>query len=278
MKWFKHFSDNHRGQTVQTLMNEFGHAGPCAYYFIMEMCAEKLESKEIDSGFVFTFKRPYFDNILRMKRKSTDNILRTLSESGVLKSESNDNEVRIEMPILANLLDRDMKKPRLVRALNAQNTRLDKDKDKDKELDKDLFIPGQVNKSPRPARKRPSSESTELNKKIWKSYFDAYFKRYNVEPIRNATVNTQISKIGKRLGEDSVDVVAFFVSSNNSLYLQSLHQVGLCLMHAESLHTQWRRGRAITQNDVRSFEKNQAKFDAANSFSLGFDDERKLIE
>jgi hypothetical protein len=147
MRWFKHFSDNHRGQTVQTLMNDHGHAGVAAYYIIMELCAEKFEpivQKKGDplsehSDFVFTFKRPYFDNVLRMKRKRSENVLRTLSESGVLIAEVTQNEVKIEMPILAKLLDRDMKKPRLKRESNAQKPRLDKDLDldKDKDLDKE---------------------------------------------------------------------------------------------------------------------------------------------
>lgn len=94
-----------------------------------------------------------------------------------------------------------------------------------------------------------------LNQKIWDSYKNAYFLRYKVEPMRNATVNAQISNLGKRLGEEAIKVIAFYVSSNNSFYLQKLHQVGPCLADAESLRTQWARGKAITQNDVRNFEK-----------------------
>ena len=137
MKWYKHFTDNHRGQIVQNLINLYGHAGPCAYYFIMELCAEKIEKsnfEEISGEFLFVFKRPYFDNVLRMKRKSTDNILRTLSESNALLSEPNDNEVRIKFPKLLNLLDRDLKKARSDRARDALKARLDKDKDKDKDI------------------------------------------------------------------------------------------------------------------------------------------------
>lgn len=100
-----------------------------------------------------------------------------------------------------------------------------------------------------------NSASKELNKKIWESYFEAYKSRYGVEPVRNAKVNGIVSSLGKRLGEDAVAVVAFFLTSNNSYYLQRTHAIDCCLRDAESLHVQWQKGRAITQKDVQEFSK-----------------------
>lgn len=95
----------------------------------------------------------------------------------------------------------------------------------------------------------------DLNKKIWQAYSDAYELRYKVPPVRNASVNAKISQLGKRLGEEAVLVVKFFLTHNDSFYLKSLHAIGLCLANAESLRTQMLRGRAVTGNDVREFEK-----------------------
>ena len=95
----------------------------------------------------------------------------------------------------------------------------------------------------------------EVNKKIWESYFNAYRLRYGVEPVRNATVNTQISNLRKRLGEEACKVVEFYLSHNDSFYLKSTHSVGLCLKDCESLRTQMLRGTAITNSMVKSFEK-----------------------
>lgn len=112
------------------------------------------------------------------------------------------------------------------------------------------------------SEKPTSSESPKtevvvegLNKRIWESYRQAYLTRYKVDPARNATVNTQISQLGKRLGEEAVEVIAFYLGSNNGYYVQRCHPVGACLSDAESLRTQWLRGRAITRNDVKDFEK-----------------------
>lgn len=94
-----------------------------------------------------------------------------------------------------------------------------------------------------------------LNAEIWESYKNAYFQRWKVEPTRNAKVNTNIKQLGLRLGTDAVSVVEFYLKHNDSNYLRNQHPIGLCLTNAEGLHTQWKIGKPITQNDVRNFEK-----------------------
>lgn len=110
-----------------------------------------------------------------------------------------------------------------------------------------------------PARskiKRPPEEK-EANKILWSAYFEAYKKRYNVEPVRNASVNAKISQLAKRLGADAIPVVEFFLQHNGAFYLQQTHAIGLCLKDAESLHTQWLKGKAVTGTMARDFEKRQ---------------------
>jgi hypothetical protein len=110
--------------------------------------------------------------------------------------------------------------------------------------------------------KRSSSEVTktdqDLNKKIWESYRESYFQRYKVEPVRNASVNAKISQLGKRVGDDALEIVKFYLQHNDGFYLKNLHSIGLCLKDCESLHTQWKRGRAITGSTIKSFEKDQS--------------------
>lgn len=107
-----------------------------------------------------------------------------------------------------------------------------------------------------PPRKQPPN--TELNRKIWNAYSEAYDTRYQKKPVRNATVNGQISQLGKRLGDDAVEVVKFYVGHNEGFYLKKVHPIGLCLQDAEALHTQWVRGRPVTSTIVRQFEKQQS--------------------
>jgi hypothetical protein len=101
------------------------------------------------------------------------------------------------------------------------------------------------------------TSASELNKKIWEGYKTAYLSRWKKEPIRNAKVNKNISELGKRLGEDAVQVVNFYVFHNDGFYIKKAHDIGLCLKDAESLHTQWFNGKQITSTSIRNFEKSQ---------------------
>jgi len=90
-----------------------------------------------------------------------------------------------------------------------------------------------------------------LNSEIWKAYSEAYFMRYGTEPVRNASVNSQIKQIGQRLGKESPDVVRFFVSHNNAFYVRGLHKVGMCLADCESIRTQWATGTTVTNRQAQ---------------------------
>lgn len=96
--------------------------------------------------------------------------------------------------------------------------------------------------------------NTEANRIAWSAYRDAYVQRYDVEPVRNATVNTQISNFVKRVGEEAPAIIAFYLTHNDAFYLKSMHQFGLALRDAEALRTQWLKNRAVTMKDVRDFE------------------------
>lgn len=98
----------------------------------------------------------------------------------------------------------------------------------------------------------------DLNRKIWDSYAKAYFARYKTEPVRNAKVNGQVSQLAKRLGEEAPDVVRFYLGHPKTFYLSKMHEFGLCLSDAEALRTQWAKGRAITNSDLKRFEKSVA--------------------
>lgn len=111
-----------------------------------------------------------------------------------------------------------------------------------------------VEQKPKAVR-RLNAADQDLNREIWQSYSNAYERRYNVKPVRNATVNSKISALRARLGAEAVGVVAFYVASSNAFYARSLHAIGLCLKDAESLRTQWVKGRAVTEADVRNLEK-----------------------
>lgn len=74
----------------------------------------------------------------------------------------------------------------------------------------------------------------------WDAYAAAYQGRYGVLPVRNATVNTQLANLVKRIGaEDAPQVAAFYVGHNSPFYVRRGHVVGALLADAEKLRTEW---------------------------------------
>lgn len=111
------------------------------------------------------------------------------------------------------------------------------------------------------APKKIEPEKKLLNSEIWESYKDAYFERYGVEPVRNASTNSKISQLASRLGTEAIQVVKFYLKHNESWYLKNTHEIGACLKDCESLRTQMVRDQPITSSLVRQFEKESAKND-----------------
>lgn len=108
---------------------------------------------------------------------------------------------------------------------------------------------------------KPETDLQAACRETWKSYSDAYFSRYETEPVRNATVNTQVKSFVKRIGaEESPPVAAFFVQSNAAFYVQRGHAFGNLLADAEKLRTEWATGRTMTGTRARQIDQSQANF------------------
>lgn len=103
----------------------------------------------------------------------------------------------------------------------------------------------------------PGDHAGDLRRAIWEAYRSEYLNRYGVEPVRNATVNGQVRSLAQRLGTHAPEVVKFYVRHPDPFYTRNTHSIGLCLKQAESLFTQYQKGRAITPLDVKRYEKAQ---------------------
>ena len=114
---------------------------------------------------------------------------------------------------------------------------------------------------------RPISKNQDLapTHETWEAYSEAYFSRYGVQPVRNATVNAQLSSFIKRIGfDESPHVAEFFVNHNNQFYVQKMHTVGLLLADAEKLRTEWVTQRQMTGTQARQADKTQARRNVFN--------------
>lgn len=110
------------------------------------------------------------------------------------------------------------------------------------------------------ATKTPAvkTEQQQANAETWQSYANAYFNRYQVEPLRNAKTNTVISNFVKAVGAEVAPAMArYYVNMNNPFYLQKVHSVGLLLSDAEQIRTQFLKNREITRQDIKRVEAAQ---------------------
>lgn len=129
-----------------------------------------------------------------------------------------------------------------------------------------LFAEAPSAPPPAPKPRKPAEPKPEApTVGTWKAYSQAYGVRYSVEPVRNATVNGQLANVVARLGaEEAPAVAAFYVRNNNSRYVSAGHSVGMLLMDAEKLRTEWATGRQTTATQARLADQTQTN---ANAFA-----------
>lgn len=144
MRWFKHYSDNYRGRSVEHLYKEFGHKGISWYYLLSEICTEKIERKPWQefgrNTMDFCFGVGFVTKALRGNITNIEKFLRSGEDLGLWTYKIVLSELHLNYPILWDLLDSDSKRARSRRDTDTTLSRLDRDKDIeiDKEQDKDV--------------------------------------------------------------------------------------------------------------------------------------------
>ena len=98
----------------------------------------------------------------------------------------------------------------------------------------------------------------------WEGYRSAYRQRYQVDPIRNAKVNSQFSQLVQRIPADEApQVSAYYVTNNNGRYVRAGHSVDCLLQDAEKLRTEWATGRRTTETQARQADRTDSLGQAA---------------
>ena len=148
MKWFKHFTDEHRGRSITDLMDRMGHMGLC-FFLLEEICAEKLEVKGDEElkpeHCVFKFNTRKVRRLLGISQRNLERLLDICQTNERLSFSFVENELEISMPNLLNLLDRDCKKARPHRAKGALRSR--SREEKEVEVEVEVSPPTQVSLS-----------------------------------------------------------------------------------------------------------------------------------
>jgi hypothetical protein len=137
MRWFKHFSDNYRGRSIDKFHDELGHTGIACYYLLLEICTEKLEATKEKTEPIFNFPLRFVQRNLRVSSTKLEVFLNIGQGLGLFSYKKTQKELQIEMPILLDLLHYDVVKSRSRRDSVKSQSSLDKERDKEREEDKD---------------------------------------------------------------------------------------------------------------------------------------------
>lgn len=119
----------------------------------------------------------------------------------------------------------------------------------------DMFPVAAVATTTKKASRTDEDPCAALRRKTWMSYSDAYFARYQTEPVRDAKANTHIKQIVASLGEEAPEVAAFFVRIQDAYYLRRSHQLDMLVSNAPSIRTQWATGRQMTGAMAQAAER-----------------------
>jgi len=103
---------------------------------------------------------------------------------------------------------------------------------------------------------KPSvEEMTATGTPVWLAYCKAYWARYGEAPVRNARQNSLCKQIVDRLGaEEAPLVAAYYLTRNDSFYVNKGHAIQYLLNDAEALRTSWKTGRTTSTIQARQQE------------------------
>ncbi len=93
----------------------------------------------------------------------------------------------------------------------------------------------------KPRRKRNPDITPEQTRPVWQAYRDAFFSRYQVEPPRNAKVNSQINQLVKKIGAKAIPLVRFYVEHGDIAAIRCRHVMDLLLKRTETYMIDWER-------------------------------------
>jgi len=143
MKFFKHFTDAHRGQSLQILRRKYDVAGIGRYWLFVELCAEKMtkhkEEEYSEKHCSFEFEKVYLMRCLGYANlKQCSSYLHALAELGLSAVQETPETYRCSMPKLLECIDRDSNRARTLRVVGAPK-RKRKNKEKEEEIEYSQF-------------------------------------------------------------------------------------------------------------------------------------------
>ena len=257
--WFKHYNTAHEGQLIGDLISNGNHEAALLVYVIMEFIS-RFEDEENRGCASVPINR--IARAMNMKPSKIERLLGDISavSRSDLVCETDEKQPRNRRFLMRKWLKlqenrggkKEAKKEQNIDRSKKEEVRSKKEEVRSKIENKEKELRGSEG-----VEVSTSHRSENLNFEIWKAYSSEYEKRWGKLPIRNATTNAQCMQLSKRLGQDAVEVVKFYVWHNKTFYVQACHPIGIALKDAEGLHTQWSNGKQVTYGEAKQIENKQ---------------------
>jgi hypothetical protein len=131
-------------------------------------------------------------------------------------------------------------------------------------------------KAPKSKTASAQSEGPSAVTLTWEAYKAAYAKRHGAEPPKNARIMGQLKHFVARVPAAEAPAIAeFYLSHYGQRYVTAKHPVGMLLLDAEKIRTEWLTGNISTNASARSAERDQHNKQVITEFLREKDEQRQ---
>lgn len=114
---------------------------------------------------------------------------------------------------------------------------------------------------------------------IFEAYREAYERRYRVEPIRNAKVNSICSQIVKQVGvHEGKAVMHFYLQQNVAWYIQKGHAIEYALKDLQALRTNMLNNKSMSSREAQQADKQQAQKNVLDDYLANRDEYQNMFK
>lgn len=118
-----------------------------------------------------------------------------------------------------------------------------------------------------PPTKPKKEKSSPNGSLVFEAYREAYVRRYEIEPLRNAKTNAVCSQIAKQLPLDEAKALMhFYLKQNVSWYVQKSHAIEYALKDVQALRTNMMRNRTMSTTAAQQADRLAAQKQAMENF------------
>ena len=262
MRWFKHFSDNHRGRSMQFLFDEMGHTGLACWHILMEICAEKLDPKPDKtlehSDCLFEFHQRIVRQNLRVSQAKLEVFLGVCQGFGLLSFEITGGLVKLSLPILLDLLEYDQKRAGTRRVRITAQNRSEKTRSEKSISDKDTELQNAQNVVVL-AQRKPKASAPEGTQLVVARYCELWKELYGA----NAPILGKSAGIFKTLTKDlgssrAIKFVEAYLGMRDSFFVTRRHDAATLMGNLGAIAQYMETGHMISKQEIRNLDSHNS--------------------